>query len=381
MIQMKNILDFIKKETVLCVSAVLALISVFWVTPDRQYIEYIDFRTLCLLFCLMSVMAGMQRLGVFEWIASGLLGRVRSIGALSGILVFLCFFFSMLITNDVALIAFVPFTFTVLRLLGDQKREKLLIPLAAMQTIGANLGSMLTPLGNPQNLYLYGKSGMSAGQFLGLMFPYTAGAFVLLMVWCLLQGRKNPERLSLTLPDKGSLKDKRKRLIVYLLLFILALTCVVRIAPYPVMLAVTLCTIILADRKVLAKVDYSLLFTFVCFFVFIGNVGRIPAFSGFLEGIVSGNEVCAAVLSSQLISNVPAALLLSGFTDDLPALTIGVNLGGMGTLIASMASLISYKYVVREAPEKKGAYLLYFTLASICFLAVLVLLYVITGKL
>ncbi|MCM1567829.1 MAG: SLC13 family permease [Roseburia sp.] len=372
---MKKITAFIKKETVLCIAAALAFFSVFWVAPDKQYLEYIDFRTLSLLFCLMGVMSGLQNLGVFEWIAVKMLGRVKSTGALTGILIFLCFFFGMLITNDVALITFVPFTFTVLKLLGEEKRERLLVPVVAMQTIGANLGSMLTPVGNPQNLYLYDKSGMSLGAFIGLMLPYTAAAFLLLCGFCLVQGRRTPKELKILLPKQDGLGGKEKKLAVYLLLFLLALACVVRAVPYPVMLAVTVLVIFCMDREVLGRVDYSLLLTFICFFVFIGNMGRIPAFSDFLGSVVSGNEVYVAILSSQLISNVPAALLLSGFTDNFRDLVVGVDLGGLGTLIASMASLISYKYVAREASEKKKGFLMYFTLGSICFLAVLVLLY------
>ncbi len=182
---------FVKKEAVLCIALVLAGISALFVSPDMAYIEYIDFRTLAILFCLMSVMAGLKKAGVFAWVAQGLLKKVRSSRSLIIILMLLCFFFSMLITNDVALITFVPFTFIVLALLGEQQKRRLVLPVVAMQTVAANLGSMMTPIGNPQNLYLYGKAGISIGSFLALMFPYTVFSLVLLVAWAFWQGGKD----------------------------------------------------------------------------------------------------------------------------------------------------------------------------------------------
>ena len=198
---MTTITTFLKKETVLCVALVLAAVSTFPVPPDKAYLGYIDFRTLAILFCLMSVMAGLQRIGVFKAIARKLLGYVKSGRGLVLTLVLLCFFSSMLITNDVALITFVPFTFTVLDLLGGEQKKRLLLPVVVMQTIAANLGSMLTPVGNPQNLYLYGKAGLSVGAFLGLMLPYTALSLALLAAWGLIQGGAAQRRIfSLKMP-------------------------------------------------------------------------------------------------------------------------------------------------------------------------------------
>ena len=372
---MKKIIAFWKKETVLCIALVLAVISSFVVTPDRGYIEYIDFRTLAILFCLMSVMAGLQKIGVFQWIAEGLLKKVRNMGALVLILVMLCFGFSMLITNDVALITFVPFTFTVMKLLDREQREKRIIPVVVMQTIAANLGSMLTPIGNPQNLYLYGKAGLSVGEFLLLMLPYTLLSAVLLLGWCMWQGKGGGASLQITFAQQTGLKGKEKPLVCYLLLFLVSLLVVAHVIPYGIALAAVVVVVFVVDKKVLAKVDYSLLLTFVGFFIFIGNMGRIPAFNDLLQQIVGGNELVTAIVSSQVISNVPAALLLSGFTGDYQALIVGTNLGGLGTLIASMASLISYKFMAQEEKDRKGAYLAYFTVANICFLVPLVILY------
>ncbi len=375
---MRKVLDFIKKEAVLCAALLLALVSACVIPPDQEYMEYIDVRTLAILFCLMSIMAGLQKTGIFRQIAGGLLGKVQGPAGLVLVLVLLCFFSSMLITNDVALITFVPFTFTVLGMMGEEQRRRLVLPLVAMQTIAANLGSMLTPVGNPQNLYLYGRAGMSVGSFVLLMLPYTAVSLVFLLIWGLVLGRRSiGEREAGAKDPQGQEKaDFRPGgvlvpLAVYLVLFLLSLLTVARVLPWQGLFVVVLGAVLVVDRKILAKVDYSLLLTFAGFFVFIGNVGRIPAFREFLQGVVAGREVFAGIAASQIISNVPAALLLSGFSENYGQLLVGVNLGGLGTLIASMASLISYKYVAKEEGGCKGRYLIIFTVSNVCFLAAL----------
>ena len=380
---MQRLIDFVKKEVVLVVAMVLAIVSMFFVTPDAAYIKYIDFRTLSILFCLMSVMAGLQQMGVFREIAEALLKRVQKIWQLVLILVMLCFFFSMLITNDVALITFVPFTFIILELLGEDVSKKLMIPVVVMQTIGANLGSMFTPIGNPQNIYLHGESGLSIGSFLALMFPYTLISFLLLTVYCLYLGKKcqkDDADASLqsfrNMTTRTALQGNVRDLVRYLLLFVLSLLTVADRIPYPVTLGIVLVVMVIFDRGLFAGIDYSLLMTFVGFFVFIGNMGRVTVFRDFLQGMMEGNEVMTAVISSQVISNVPAALLLSGFTKEYEALIVGTNLGGLGTLIASMASLISYKYVVKENKCSKGAYFGFFTVANLIFLICLLLIHV-----
>jgi len=370
---MERIIKFVKDEIVLTVAVVLAILSAFIVPIDAQYIEYIDFRTLAILFCLMAVMVGLQDVGVFKKIAGALLSKVHSVSGVVFILVFLCFFSSMLITNDVALITFVPFTFIVLNLLGEDKRKVLVIPVVVLQTIAANLGSMLTPIGNPQNLYLYGKAGMGFAEFILLMLPYTAASFVLIGVMAFFVGRKNAGNIDSTLQEMPSLKEKRTALVRYLLLFALAIATVVHVVPYPITLGITVLMFLVFDRSLLKKVDYALLVTFVGFFVFIGNMGRIPAFYNLLQSVVEGNEILVSVVASQAISNVPAALLLSAFTTNIEGLIIGTNLGGLGTLIASMASLISYKYIAKENVCKKGQYFVAFTVANILLLIILLL--------
>lgn len=373
---------FVKKEAVLCIALVLAGISALFVPPDMAYLEYIDFRTLAILFCLMSVMAGLKKAGVFAWVAQGLLKKVRSSRSLIIILMLLCFFFSMLITNDVALITFVPFTFIVLALLGEQQKRRLVLPVVAMQTVAANLGSMMTPIGNPQNLYLYGKAGISIGSFLALMFPYTVFSLVLLVAWAFWQGGKDTlyiNEVSLGAQAESQIKPKAVLLsiLIYLSLFVICLLSVGHILPWQMVFAIVLVVVFMMDRQVLTQVDYALLFTFIGFFIFIGNVGRIPVFRDFLQEMLTGKEVYTSVIASQVISNVPAALLLSGFTENYTGLIVGTNLGGLGTLIASMASLISYKYIAKEEEGRKGEYLKLFTVSNLCFLAALMLLHII----
>ena len=380
---MEKLVRFVKREAVLSVAAALALLSALAVPPDGAYLGYIDFRTLAILFSLMTVMAGLRQQGVFDRMGRALLALTGSTLQLVLVLVGLCFFGSMLITNDVALLTFVPFTFVVLASLGAETREKLALPVVCMQTVAANLGSMLTPIGNPQNLYLYGKSGMGMGAFVALMLPYTLASLALLAGWALWLCRGgSPVRKGTAgpflAPQEGARPDRR---IIWMdaALFIVCLLAVVRVLPYGAAFAAVLAATLLADRATLGRVDYSLLLTFVAFFIFIGNLGRVEAFSAWLQQIIAGREVPVAVLASQVTSNVPAALLLSGFTQEVEGLIVGTNLGGLGTLIASMASLISYRQIAREEPARKGEYFKLFTLSNLAFLAALLGLWLLVG--
>ncbi len=369
---MNRIREFIKKETVFTVAWILAILSMFIIPPNSHYIEYIDFRTLAILFSLMSVMAGLKKRGFFSMIAKTMIAKVGGLVQLEYLLVMLCFFFSMLITNDVALITFVPLALAVLAM-ADKKHR--IIPVVVMQTIGANLGSMITPIGNPQNLYLYSKSGITLGDFLMIMLPYGLLSLLMIGITLFLIRDKVDSRLVLSAFDdevEAVVKTKSYRAeITYLVLFVVCVLTVARFIPVTVMLLATLVVVCIVDYKVFKDVDYILLLTFVGFFVFVGNMGRIPEIAKLLEQILTNREVITSVFVSQVISNVPAAILLSGFTENYKALMIGTNLGGLGTLIASMASLISYKYVAQDWDEKKGRYLLYFTAVNIIFLIVL----------
>ena len=367
---MKKLIHFFKEETVLFIATILAIVSMFIIPIDQGYIEYIDVKTLALLFSLMVVMAGLQKQGIFTALASAMLPMAKHTGQLRLILVFLCFFTSMLITNDVALITFVPFSIIVYSMAN--RREDILY-VVVLQTIAANLGSMLTPLGNPQNLYLYSISGMSIGIFLMTMLPLTIASGVLLIACCLMT-KKDELHTSL---EKTAICTSSKEKIVcvfYAVLFCVSLLTVLRIVPYQMTFALALVGGFITDKEVLKKVDYSLLITFISFFIFIGNMGRIEAVRDFLSNILVGREVLIGFLSSQAISNVPAAVLLSGFTTNWAELLKGVNIGGLGTLIASMASLISYKLYVKEMPEKKGKYMIIFSIFNIVFAIVLLVL-------
>ena len=367
---MKRLKEFIKSETVLCIATILAIASMFIIPLDMGYAEYIDTKTLALLFSLMVVMAGLQKQGIFTALASAMLPKAKHTGDLRLILVFLCFFTSMLITNDVALITFVPFTIIVYSMAN--KREDILY-VVVLQTIAANLGSMLTPLGNPQNLYLYSISGMSIVEFLGTMLPLTIASGILLVICCMAVKK---DELRTALEKQVICTTQKEKLICgfYGILFCVSLLTVLRIVPYQITFAIALLGGFLTDKNVLKKVDYSLLVTFVSFFIFIGNMGRIEAVRSFLSEILVGREVLIGFLSSQAISNVPAAVLLSGFTSNWSELLKGVNIGGLGTLIASMASLISYKLFVKEVPEQKSAFMKVFSVLNIAFAVVLLIL-------
>ena len=368
---LKKVLQWCKKEVVLSIAIILAIVSAFLIHPDKEYITYIDFRTLAILFCLMAVMAGLQKIGLFRYVAEKLLARVRRIRSVIFILVMLCFFSSMLITNDVALITFVPFTFIVLKMILGEQSEKLIVLVVVMQTIAANLGSMLTPIGNPQNLYLYGKTDMNFIKFMLFMLPYTVLAFLLLVIWCLLFRHQGTDQIQLGMKHQTKIGEYKKQLVIYTVLFLLCILTVAHIIPYGVALGIVLIVVFVLDKHVLKEVDYALLLTFVGFFVFIGNMGRIPVFNTFIQNMIDGNEVITSVVASQFMSNVPAALLLSGFTSQYELLIVGTNLGGLGTLIASMASLISFKYIGKEYGHLKGRYMVYFTVANILFLILL----------
>ena len=381
--------DFFKKETVCCIAFLLAVISMCFVVPSKNYISYIDFRVLALLFCLMAVVRGFSSIGVFTRLGTMLLTHVHSLRMLSALFIFLCFFFSMLITNDVALITFVPFTILVLSM-AEQK--KFLIPVIVLATIAANLGSMLTPLGNPQNLYLYTISGLSIGAFVRIMLPYSFVSAILLLIFILFLPKDTVSTATaantanstntVTASNTSNViceavkarKNPRILFTAYLILFLLCLLTVLHILPYQIMFLLVLTGFLLLDYRVLKDVDYFLLLTFLCFFIFIGNMKQISLVHELISKLLVHHEVLMGIGASQIISNVPAAILLSGFTDDYSALLIGVNLGGLGTLIASLASLISFKFYTNSNGNDTRRFLGIFTLYNVIFLGVLFVL-------
>lgn len=360
--------SFIKREIVLIISFLLAFFSMFIGKPGVQYMEVIDFKTLSLLFCLMVVTEGFKKIGIFDLLAQKLSGTVHTVKGISVMLCILCFFSSMLITNDVALITFVPFTILVLRRSGGQRY---ITPIVIIETVAANLGSMLTPVGNPQNLFLFSNFNTSLKSFINAIFPYALLSLVLVVAAASIVGKKEQIASS---DEKIKIKNKYS-FAIYIVLFLLSLLTVFRIVPFIYTLFVCLLAVIFMDVKVLKNVDYSLLLTFVFLFIFIGNLGEISFVNSFLENVLSGREVPVAILLSQVFSNVPTAILLSGFTDQAEALLIGTNLGGLGTLIASMASLISFKFVAKENVSV-GKYVFHFTWINLVFLGCNVLLWV-----
>lgn len=364
---MKRVVIFLKREIVLTIAIFLAIISAFIVTPDSKYIEYIDCKSLSILWCLMVVVAGFRNNGIFEAFGGVLLKKIKNVRGLMCLLVFLPFFFSMFITNDVALLTFVPFAIYILEITN---KKELLIKVVSLQTIAANLSSMFTPIGNPQNLYLYGMLELSIGGFLMLMLPYVLMSFILLVI-CILTTKNEKLLDSVTIED--SVTTKCKSNYVYGALFLIAVLSVAfpSVIRYQIVVIIVFIAFLIFDRKVLVSVDYTLLFTFVGFFVFTGNLGRIDVVKQCMQSLIDGHEVIVGVISSQAISNVPAALLLSEFTKNIDKLTVGVNLGGLGTLIASMASLISFKLLTQKYNELKGKYLKYFSVISVIFLIIL----------
>jgi len=381
--------EFFKKETVCCIAFLLAVVSMFFIPPSVNYFSYIDFRVLALLFSLMAVVRGFSSIGVFTRLGTMLLTHVHSLRMLSALFIFLCFFFSMLITNDVALITFVPFTILVLSM-AEQK--KFLIPVIVLETIAANLGSMLTPLGNPQNLYLYTISGLSIGAFVRIMLPYSFVSAILLLIFILFLPKDTVSTATVantanstntvTASNTSNViceavkarKNSRILFTAYLILFLLCLLTVLHILPYQIMLLLVLTGFLLLDYRVLKDVDYFLLLTFLCFFIFIGNMKQISLVHELISKLLVHHEVLMGIGASQIISNVPAAILLSGFTDDYSALLIGVNLGGLGTLIASLASLISFKFYTHSNGSDTRRFLGIFTLYNVIFLVVLFVL-------
>jgi len=355
---------FFKKETVLCISMGCAIITMFFVAPDRQYGAYIDFRVLCLLFCLMAVVAGCKQIGVFRVLTYQMLRCIHNGRVLGAALVSLPFISSMLVTNDVALLVFVPFTITFLSELGCKKA---IIPMLVLQTVAANLGSMATPVGNPQNLYLYAFYQLDAASFFSVVFPLAAISLVWLIICaCCILPKTLPEHVL-----QQERFDSLPKLSLYAGLFVLCLLTVFRIIPYPITTGMVVLAILIADRKLICEVDALLLLTFACFFIVSGNLGRMDIIRNSLQQLLSRSPLLTAVGTSQIISNVPAAILLSTFTDLWKPLLAGVNIGGLGTPIASLASLITLKLYMRSEDAKIGRFLLVFTVVNLCGLLLL----------
>lgn len=357
---------FAKKNAVLLIALACAAVTSVIVPPDAAYLDYFDLKTLTCLFCTLAVVCALKNIHFFTVLARKIVQCTGNLRMAVLALVWVTFIGSMLISNDMALLTFLPLGFFVLSYTGMQKYMAFLF---IMQNIAANLGGMLTPFGNPQNLYLYSFFNIPTGEFMGIMAIPFAAAIALITICCLFL-----PRTKLDMPTESEQKLPVARTVIYLVLFALALVVVFRVVPYWLGLIVITAALLLMDRKALMQVDYGLLATFVCFFIFAGNMARIPAVSTLLGSLLEKNTLIFSVLSCQVISNVPSAILLSQFTADYPALLLGVNIGGAGTLIASLASLITFREYCAHNPGKAGSYIAKFSAFNFGFVAVLTMI-------
>ena len=355
---------FVKKNVVMTVALAAAVITAFFIHPDKEYIGYFDFKTLTCLFCVLAVVCALKNIRFFYILAKKVVHLFRNARMSILALVYITFIGSMLIANDMALLTFLPLGFLVLSSTGKQKYMAFTF---IMQNIAANLGGMLTPFGNPQNLYLYTKFNIPNGEFMGIMAPPFILSVVLITLCCIIFVKNEPLMIS---DEKIELNGKRTAL--YLALFALAIAIVFRGIPYWIGLIIIPAVLFFADRHALESVDYPLLFTFVFFFIFAGNMARMDAVRDFFSTLLSKNTLLCSALSCQCISNVPSAILLSQFTGNYAELLIGVNVGGVGTLIASLASLITFREYVKHDPRSTRRYIAEFSAFNFGFLIILI---------
>lgn len=359
------ILGKIKDEAVFVIAFIFAAASCFFVKPDKEYVYYVDLKVILLLFSLMAVVSGFRRINVFTFTANFLISRAKSLRGLIGVLLVTPFFSAMLITNDVALLTFVPLA--VQSLVLCEKKDKIII-VVVLQAVFANIGSMLTPMGNPQNLYLYSFYSLRVGEFFKITFPVIALSFVLLLVSLLFIKK---EELKVSCSECEEID--RRLLAVYVILGLLSLCAVLSPIKAIVYIAAAIVALLVCifDKGNFKYIDWFLLLTFICFFVFVGNVGRIDAVRNFVEGGIKGSEFLYSLILSQVISNVPCAVMLAGFCENYAPLILGVNVGGLGTLIASLASLIAFRLYAKYEPKGKVKFLAVFTVINVIFLLIL----------
>jgi len=369
---MSKIKEFLKKELMLTVSVLAAVISFFITPPSAELFSYIDWRTLGTLFMMLTVLEGFKKENIFRPLLL-LAGKMHLMVTLSLFLVFSVFFSSMFVTNDISLIIFVPLTIILFRA-GD--KEKYILPVITMENIAAVRGSLLTPFGSPQNLFVFGKSGVTAPQFIGYMLPIWLISGVLLVCFVVFLYRKDiKEQTSISDTDYAGVWDKKDRpkRIAYLAVFILVLaTIVTRTGYWMFSVAIVIVSVLIIDRKLLVKTDYVLLLTFLCFFIFSSSVAHNEGIASFLSGAVAENEYLWGILLSQVISNVPAGIVLYPFAINKGALIYGLDTAGLCSLIGSLASVINYRIYVREYPKNGKKFILIFTAISLIFFAFVV---------
>ena len=361
-----KLLVFMKKNIVMFIALLAAIITSFFVPIDKEYFDYFDFKTLTCLFCVLAIVCALKNIRFFYALAHKIVELFKNSKMAILALVYITFIGSMLIANDMALLTFLPLGYIVLHATG---KEKYMAFAFIMQNIAANLGGMLTPFGNPQNLYLYSKFNIPTLEFMGIMALPFVLAILLITICCLVFVKKE----ELIVPEEKIVLPKT-RTIIYLILFILSIIIVFRIIPYWIGLIVIPIVLLFMDKDALKKVDYPLLLTFVFFFIFSGNMSRIDGVRNLFSKLLEKNTLLFSVLSCQVISNVPSAILLSQFTMNYKALLIGVNIGGVGTLISSLASLITFREYVHHYHHKTKSYIGLFSLFNFAFLIILTLI-------
>lgn len=358
-----QLVSFIKKNVVMLAALAAAIVTSLIVVPDAEYLGYFDFKTLTCLFCVLGVVCALKNINFFYMMAHKIVEHFKTARLAILVLVYITFIGSMFIANDMALLTFLPLGYMVLVSTGKQKYMAFTF---IMQNIAANLGGMLTPFGNPQNLYLYTKFNIPTFEFMSIMALPFALAVALITVFCIIFVKAEPLEIAY-----GKIRLEPRRTAIYLALFLLSVLIVFRGIDYRVGLVIILVALLILDRDALRRVDYPLLLTFVFFFVFAGNMARIDAVRRIFEVVLDKSTLLFSILSCQVISNVPSAILLSQFTDNYRELLLGVNIGGVGTLISSLASLITFREYVKYNPGKALRYLGLFTLLNFVFLVLL----------
>jgi len=362
----EKIVNFIKSEVVLTVAIVFAIITCFFIPIDKEYLGYFDYKTLASLFCMLAVVAGLKSTNVFELISRKLIGIFHTRRGVIYALIFGTFFFDMIVANDMSLITFLPLTYLVLH---STKNDKYLAFTFIMQTIAANMGGMITPYGNPQNLYLYSYYNIPTNEFFGILLVQSITVAVLLYICCAFI--KNEK---LTLRRNSKIIINKSKLYIYAVLFGLVILTIFRVIPYVLTTIIVILTMLITDKKRFRQVDYALLVTFFVFFIFSGNIARIPAIKEMISNIVTKNTLLAGIVSCQFISNVPTAIFLSKFTMNYRELLISVNIGSLGIIISSLASLITLKEFLKHQPKNFWKYLGMFTIFNTMFLVVLLII-------
>lgn len=357
---MERIKKFIKKQTVFVVALICAIISCFIIPVDKHYIGYFDKNTLMCLFSMMAVICAIQSTNVLQFVSTYMIGKLKNTRMLCTGLVFLTFIASIFIANDMALLTFLPLTVTILK---STKQESKAIYIFLLQNIGANLGGMLTPFGNPQNIYLYNYYNISNKDFFAVMLPVFIASIIVLYIATLLI-KKEPLKIYY---DCDSKIDK-PRLAIYSVLFVIAVLMVLKVIPYTTVTLIVMFTLLIMNRQALKNVDYVLLLTFCAFFVLTGNLSRIEVVTTVLSKVVVGREFWISLLLTQIICNVPTAILVSGFTTNFAPILIAVNIGALGTLISSLASLITFNIYNNNFGGSKLKYILCLTGINLIFL-------------